>query len=116
MPKEHTIDASGVSLGRVASRTAWLLSGKGEIGWVPHAPPPIVVRITNASKVAMSEKKLRRPRYKRFSGYPGGLHHRTAADIITTKGYAELIRHAIYGMLPKNKLRSKLMKWVIITG
>lgn len=107
---EHTIDAKGKKLGRIASEAAVLLMGKNDPNFQKNQVANNKVTITNASLASISEKKKGEKIYKSFSGYPGGLKERTMSRVIDKKGYSELFVKAIYGMLPANKLRAKMMK------
>jgi large subunit ribosomal protein L13 len=107
---QHTIDAKGQKLGRIASQAAIFLMGKNEPDFQKNQVADITVTIVNASQAAITEKKKGEKIYKRFSGYPGGLKERTMANVIEKKGYSELFIKAIYGMLPDNKLRARMMK------
>lgn len=113
--KEYIIDAANKKLGRVATEAASVLLGKDSIAFAKNTVAPIVVKITNTSKADISEKKKGEKMYKSYSGYPGGLKERVMSDVITKKGYSELFRVAVAGMLPKNKLRAVRMKNLIIT-
>jgi large subunit ribosomal protein L13 len=106
----HTIDATGKTLGRIASQAAVLLMGKNEVDFAKNKVKAVTVVIENASKVTMTEKRKKTTLHERYSGYPGGLKFQTNEDIISKKGYKELFELAIYGMLPANKLRSRMMK------
>lgn len=107
---EHTIDAKGKKLGRVASEAAVFLMGKNDPNFQKNKVADVKVSIINASQASISEKKKGEKIYKSFSGYPGGLKERTMDRIIDKKGYSELFVKAIYGMLPANKLRARMMK------
>ncbi len=107
---KHTIDAAGKKLGRVASQAAIHLLGKDQVNFVRNRAVGGNVEIINASKIDVSEKKLSQKQYDRYSGYPGGLKSPTMRDVIAKKGYKEIFTLAIYGMLPSNKLRAKIMK------
>lgn len=109
------IDASGRSLGRVASEAATCLLGKDRPDFKPNVVLPIEVRIENASKLSIPQKKRGSETHRRYSGYPGGLTYRTWDEVIEKKGYGELVRHAVDGMLPKNKLRSRRMSNLTVT-
>jgi large subunit ribosomal protein L13 len=107
----YTIDATNKSLGRVATEAAAILMGKNNTDFVRNATPNVAVTITNASKIVIpNQKKLLEKTYNSFSGYPGGLKQSTMAHVVSTKGYSEVMRQAVKGMLPKNKLQSSLMK------
>jgi len=106
---EHTIDATNEKLGRVASKVARLLIGKDKTDFAKNKVVADKVVVTNASKISITEKKMKTETHSRYSGYPGGLTKEPLTRVSEKKGYAELIRHAVNGMLPKNKLRTKFM-------
>lgn len=110
----YTIDATGRSLGRVAQEVATFLMGKNLVDFERHSIPDIFVHVINVSKIKNPGKKLKQKKYVRYSGYPGGLKHETMEYVISQKGYGEIMRKAVYGMLPTNKLRSRMMKNLII--
>ena len=112
---EHTIDAKGKSLGRVASKAAILLMGKNDPTYERHKLSANKVHITNTSKTKINPKKLKSVEYVRYSGYPGGLKKETMEEVIKKKGYTELYRRAVYGMLPSNKLRARMLKNLTIS-
>ena len=112
---EHIIDAKGKKLGRVASEAAKFLMGKNTVSFVRNAVPKVKVKITNASKADIRNKKLDSKEYKQFSGYPGGLKITGMKKLTTDKGFKESFKIAVYGMLPKNKLRSEMIKNLTIT-
>lgn len=107
---KHTIDAQGKTLGRVATAAAAILIGKHTTSFVKNKVGEDTVEIVNASKVAVTGSKMGEKRYKRYSGYPGGLKETPMREMIDKKGHAEILRIAVYGMLPKNKLRSIRIK------
>lgn len=112
---EYTIDASGRTLGRVASDAAKALLGKNSPHYVQNFVLPVTVTITNASKLSVSEKKAKEKEYTHYTGHVGGLRTRTLADIRDKKGIEEVIRMAVDGMIPRNRLRKERMKRLIIT-
>lgn len=112
---EHTLDATNITLGRVASAAAVLLRGKDTASFERYEKPKNKVKIINASKMAVSGKKMTDKVYLRHSGYPGNQKAETLAKVITKKGSGEAIRRAVYGMLPDNKLRAVMMKNLLIT-
>jgi len=114
MIKTHTIDADGKILGRVASATAKILMGKTDKNYVANKVAEVSVVILNASKTKVTEKRKAETFHQRYSGYPGGLKKETNKKIIEKKGWAELYRLAVRGMLPNNKLRPLMMKRLII--
>ncbi len=111
--KEYIFDATGKSLGRMASEIAMVLRGKNEPDFKPHIVPKVKVVINNASKVTLNDSQLKKE-YKRYSGYPGGLTEEPRAHAIERLGYKIIFEKAVYGMLPNNKLRSIMMKNLII--
>jgi large subunit ribosomal protein L13 len=112
---EHTIDAQGKKLGRIATEAATILMGKNRVDFARNVVPELKLRIKNASKIFVSNKKMEQKTYKNYSGYPGGLKERSMKKVISDKGMKEPLRIAIRGMLPKNKLRDRMMKNLIIT-
>jgi large subunit ribosomal protein L13 len=111
---EHTIDAQNMKLGRLATQAAVLLMGKQEAEYKKNVVAPVRVIIKNASQLDLSPKRLESLTYDRYSGYPGGLKTETAEKVIAKKGYSEIIRRAVNGMLPKNKLRDERMKRLVV--
>ncbi len=111
----HTIDATNEKLGRIAAKAAKLLIGKDKTSFVKNAIVGDKVKIVNASKMSITEKKVKTDTHVRYSGYPGGLTKETFDKVIAKKGYGELLKKAISGMLPKNKLRTKFMLNLTIT-
>lgn len=114
MNKKYTIDANGKVLGRVASSAAKMLMGKTEKDYVANKVASVHVTIINVSKTKTTEKKKLQTLHKHYTGYPGGLRTETNIQIITKKGWTELYKLAIFGMLPNNKLRPLLMKQLTI--
>ena len=106
---KHTIDAKNRILGRLAVEAANLLRGKGKADFVPYLDRGEGVIVKNTDKIKVSGKKMEQKIYYRHSGYPGGLTETRLIDAIK-KDSREVVRKAIYGMLPKNKLRSKIIK------
>ncbi len=113
--KSHTINAEGKKIGRVASEAAKILMGKTSASYASNKVADVFVHITNASKADISEKKKDEKKYARYSGYPGGLKFPTMAKVISKKGYSEVFRIAVKGMLPKNKLAPRMLKNLKIT-
>lgn len=103
------IDATDLVLGRLASRLALVLRGKNKPGFTPHVDCGDNVIVINAEKVALTGKKMTDRVYKRYTGYPGGQRFITPAEILQ-KRPAELVRRAVRGMLPKNRLGDKIIK------
>jgi len=113
--KEFTFDATDKKLGRLASEIAVILMGKNDPSYQPNKLAPHKVVVSNASKLAISPKKFDEKTYSKYSGYPGGLKHVSMERLIEKKGYEEILRKAIFGMLPGNKLRNEMMKNLTIT-
>lgn len=105
-----TINAAGQTLGRVASRAAMELMGKTSPTFLRHKYSGFPVKIVNASKIRITTKKLESIVHKRYSGIPGGLRVIPAGKTAEMKGMKEVVRLAIYQMLPGNKLRREMMK------
>lgn len=112
---EHIIDATGKSLGRVATEIAVVLMGKDEPNFQRHLLAGKTVSVVNAHKLAITEKKKDQKEYITFSGYPSGQKRANLRRVIEKKGHEEAIRKAVYGMLPSNRLRSPLMKKLTVT-
>jgi len=115
MTTKYTIDAKGKKLGRIASSAAALLMGKNSTAFSKNKVFDVRVHITNASGLDINPKKARATIFYRHSGYPGGLKEITLAEYIVKKGYKELVRKTIFGMLPTNTLRSKIIKNLVVT-
>jgi large subunit ribosomal protein L13 len=113
--KEYEIDANGKKLGRLASEAAVILMGKNRADFARNTIPDVKLKITNAGKIFVTQKKQESETYKNYSGYPGGLRERSMKKVISDKGMKEVLRIAIRGMLPKNKLRDRMMKNLIIS-
>lgn len=113
--KEYVIDATGKALGRVASEASKILRGKDQTDFVKHLAPKVTVKIINAEKLDVSQKKMKEKIYRHYTGHPSGLRESTLAHLIEKKGWAEPIKKAVYGMLPDNRLRAVMMKNLIIT-
>jgi large subunit ribosomal protein L13 len=111
----HTIDATGRTLGRVSSEVAKLLMGKDKPTFERHMVTGDQVSLVNVSKAKMDPRKMAVNEHKRYSGYPGGLKREKLTRVAEKKGYAEIFRKAIHGMLPNNKLRPILMKRLTIS-
>ena len=112
----YVVDAEGKTLGRLATRIADTLRGKGKPEYTPHVDTGDFVVVVNAEKVAVTGKKLDEKMYYRHSGYPGGLRARTLREQLDRQP-AEVLRKAVKGMLPRNRLaRQQLTKLKIYAG
>ncbi len=103
------IDATDQILGRLASRVAKALRGKNKPNFTPHVDCGDNVVIINAAKVKMTGNKMQDRVLYSYSGYPGGRHDKTPAEIMA-KDPRKLIEHAVKGMLPKNRLGAQLFR------
>ena len=112
----YLVDADGQTLGRLATRIADTLRGKDKPQYTPHVDTGDFVVVVNAEKVAVTGQKLDQKRYYRHSGYPGGLRERTLREQLDRQP-AEVLRKAVKGMLPRNRLaRQQLTKLKIYAG
>jgi large subunit ribosomal protein L13 len=107
--KVHIIDATNKSLGRLASQIALLLRGKQKSEFAPHKEVGDFVLVKNVSKMKITGKKLERKKYYRHSGYLGGLKEIPLKKLFESNP-AQVLKKAVFGMLPKNKLRSRQIK------
>jgi large subunit ribosomal protein L13 len=112
----YFVDAEGQTLGRLATRIAETLRGKGKPQYTPHVDTGDFVVVVNAEKIAVTGNKLDQKQYYRHSGYPGGLRTRTLREQLDRRP-TEVLRVAVKGMLPKNRLAAKqLNKLKIYAG
>ena len=110
------VDAEGKTLGRLATQIADTLRGKGKPEYTPHVDTGDFVVVVNAEKVVLTGNKLDQKIYYRHSGYPGGLRERTAREELERRP-TEVLRKAVRGMLPKNRLaRQQINKLKIYAG
>ncbi len=107
--KWWVIDAQGTVLGRLATMVASRIRGKHKPIYTPHVDMGDGVIVINADKIVLTGKKLDQKCYYRHSGYMGGLTTTTAKELLEKKP-EDMIRFAVKGMLPKNKLGSKMLK------
>jgi large subunit ribosomal protein L13 len=112
----YVVDADGQTLGRLATRIADTLRGKGKAEYTPHVDTGDFVIVVNAEKIHVTGNKLDQKRYYRHSGYPGGLRSRTLREQLDRRPEEEL-RKADKGMLPRNRLaRQQINKLKIYAG
>jgi len=110
------VDANGRTLGRLATQIADVLRGKRKPQYTPHIDTGDFVVVVNAAKVTVTGNKRKSKLYYRHSGYPGGLRTRTFAQMIERRP-EEVIRLAVKGMMPRNRLaRKQLTKLKIYAG
>jgi large subunit ribosomal protein L13 len=107
--RHYVVDAEGVVLGRLATKVASVLRGKGKPNFSPHLDTGDFVIIVNAEKVQLTGKKLDQRTYFSHSGHPGAGKHVTVRAMME-KRPNEVVRRAVRGMLPKNKLGRKMLK------
>jgi large subunit ribosomal protein L13 len=108
-PQWHVIDASGRTLGRLATEVATLLMGKHKPIYTPHLNTGDFVVVTNAAKVRVTGKKAQQKVYYRHSGYPGGFRSTTFNRMMETHP-TRAIEYAVKGMLPNNRLGRDMLK------
>ncbi|HEY2219796.1 MAG TPA: 50S ribosomal protein L13 [Gaiellaceae bacterium] len=112
----YVVDAEGQTLGRLATQIAERLRGKGKPQFTPHVDTGDFVVVVNAEKIAVTGNKLDDKLYYRHSGYPGGLRQRTLREQLDRLP-TEVLRKAVRGMLPRNRLgRQQLTKLKIYAG
>ena len=110
------VDASGQTLGRLATQIADMLRGKRKPEYTPHIDTGDFVIVVNAEKITVTGNKLADKRYYRHSGYPGGLRSRTLQEMLDRRP-EEVIRKAVRGMMPRNRLaRKQLTKLKVYAG
>lgn len=110
------VDATGQTLGRLATQIATVLRGKHKPEYTPHCDVGDFVVVINADKITVTGKKREEKLYHRYSGYPGGLRSRTFAEMIERRP-EEPLRLAVKGMLPRNRIaRAQLRKLKIYAG
>lgn len=109
--KEHIVDVKGETLGRVAVKVAGFLQGKDSPEYAPHKLGDTKVVIKNAGMIKITGKKAAQKVYYRHSGRPGHLKKTTYKEAFE-KNPEWVIRHAVSGMLPKNRLRAQRLKLI----
>src|SRR6185503_8349023 len=112
----YVVDAEGKTLGRLATQIADVLRGKRKPTYTPHVDVGDFVIVVNAEKIVVTGKKLEDKLYWRHSGYPGGIKSQTLGDLLERRP-EEVIRRAVKGMLPRNRLaRAQLRKLKVYAG
>jgi large subunit ribosomal protein L13 len=112
----YLVDAEGQTLGRLATQIADTLRGKRKPQFTPHVDTGDFVIVVNAEKIRVTGNKLDQKMYHRHSGYPGGLRTRSLREQLDRRP-TEVIRTAVRGMLPKNRLaRRQLVKLKVYAG
>ncbi|MDK2955934.1 MAG: large subunit ribosomal protein [Desulfovibrionales bacterium] len=103
------VDAENMVLGRLATEVALRLRGKHKPEFAPHMDNGDFVVVVNADKIRVTGRKLDQKMYYHHSGYPGGLKERSLREMMASKP-EEVVRQAVRGMLPKNRLARQLIK------
>jgi len=112
----QVVDAEGQTLGRLATQLADVLRGKRKPDYTPHIDTGDFVVVVNAEKIKVTGDKMNSKIYWRHSGYPGGIKSRTLGEMLE-KQPEEVIRKAVKGMMPRNKLgRAQLLKLKVYAG
>jgi large subunit ribosomal protein L13 len=109
------VDATGQTLGRLATRIATLLEGKHKVTYSPHLDTGDHVVVINAARIKVTGNKLIQKRYYRHSGYPGGLKEESLQTLMARKPEL-VIERAVKGMLPRNKLGRAMIKKLKVYG
>lgn len=114
--KWYVIDGDGKTVGRLSTKIARILRGKEKPQFTPHADTGDFVIVVNADKLKFTGKKWEQKRYYWHTGYPGGIKSITAEEL-SKKKPEEILKKAVWGMLPKNKWQDKLISRLkIYTG
>lgn len=114
--KWHVIDAEDKTLGRLASEVARILRGKNKPQYTPHVDTGDFVVVINADRVKVSGRKAEQKLYRRHTGYPGGLRETSYEQMMDRKP-TEILRKAVWGMIPKTRLgRRQFKKLKIYAG
>ena len=106
--KWYVVDAEGRTLGRLATEIAKILRGKNKPQYTPHVDVGDFVVVVNAEKVVVTGKKAEQKVYRRHSGYPGGMKETSYARMMERRP-EEILRRAVYGMMPKTRLARRQM-------
>ena len=112
--KEYTIDATGKRLGRVATEVATIILGKNSPTFAKNQTADVIVKISNTSKLDISPKRGEHE-FQNYSGFPGGRKVESLDHLAKRRGYSEIMRRVISGMIPKNKLHAPRMKNLVIS-
>ena len=107
--KWWVVDADGATLGRLATRIASALRGKHKVAFTDHLDVGDAVVVVNATKIRVTGKKLQQKIYARHSGYPGGFRSETLERLLSRRP-EEVIRRAVRGMLPRNRLGDRMIR------
>ena len=107
--KWYVVDAEDKHLGRLATQIARVLRGKNKVKYTPHVDVGDFVVVINAAKVVVTGRKAEQRVYRRHSGYPGGMKETSYEQMLARKP-TEILRKAVYGMMPKSRLARKQFK------
>ena len=107
--KWYVVDADGKHLGRLATEIVRVLRGKNKPQYTPHVDVGDFVVVVNADRVAVTGRKAEQRVYRRYSGYPGGMKETSYEQMLARKP-TEVLRKAVYGMMPKTRLARKQFK------
>lgn len=111
--KYHLFDAEGKTPGRMATEIVKVLRGRNKVDWTPNIDAGDFVVVINSDKIAVLGGKEDKKTYHRFSGYPGGITSTKLKDQVA-KDSRKVFFDAIWGMLPKNKLRNRMMTRLLV--
>lgn len=104
----HLIDVEGKILGRISTGIAKILMGKSKPYYVSNLDCGDYAVVINAEKIIVTGKKESKKKYSRFSGYPGGYKEEALSDL-RKRNPSEIVKYAVLGMLPQNKLRDRML-------
>ena len=113
--EEIIIDAKGESLGRIASRVASILNGKSDLDYMPNRVTQKRVKVINLNRAVVTGRKLEQKRYYRHSGFPGALKSKLMGEV-KKDNPTKLFLGIVSGMIPRNRLRDKKLKNLVIEG
>ena len=113
---KYTFNATGKKPGRLATELAVLLMGKNRADFAKNKIPDVQIEVMNANLMSFDQNRLRDKTYASHSGYPGSLKLPNMQELLDKKGGKEILRRAVLGMLPKNKLRPKMIKRLTINN
>ncbi len=111
--KWHVVDAKDEVVGRLATRIARILMGKNKPSYTPHTDSGDGVILINSAKVRVTGRKNEQKIYKNYSGYPSGQKERTF-DRVMKEDPTYVIKHAVKGMLPKNRMGSQMLTHFLV--
>jgi len=111
--KYHLFDLDGKVIGRIATEIAKILRGKNKVDFAPNIDGGDFAVVVNSDRLVVTGRKSQGKIYHRFSGYPGGITSTALIDQLK-KDSRKIVTDAVYGMLPKNKLRQKMMRRLLV--